>query len=329
MTGTNLLSNCWRLTSSKEDILTEFLAATLREDQMFASRFTSLLLSTSIQDPPDTIETQVDYPSGCPDMRLRLADGRTILVENKIDADETLRWSGEDEIPEPQLERYLTEPVDGVAYIRADWKPPKQEVIAHPLYLSPKDRPHFLWRDLYPLLNDRESILSTWLRDAFEVFGYVPPVPGVGDLQDPDPEARNAARLNFAKHWDRVRARADRLGWKSEIASKAQLYLTATDPCSVEAAFVSPIRPDRFLIRITPVHSGSDLRSRLMAAYAGMDIDPEIIEKTIRRSTGPVKVIDVISTLPRVLAGEEQPESIAERLELALGPVLELDDLNC
>ena len=119
MTGSNLLLSCWGLTSRKEDLLTEFFAATLRADAVFASRFTSLLLATDIQDPPGSIETQVDYPSGCPDMRLQLIDGQTILVENKLDAAETLRWSGEDEEPEPQLERYLT--VFVASSIRTPW----------------------------------------------------------------------------------------------------------------------------------------------------------------------------------------------------------------
>jgi len=119
VTGSNLLLSCWGLTSRKEDLLTEFFAATLRADAVFASRFTSLLLATDIQDPPGSIETQVDYPSGCPDMRLQLIDGQTILVENKLDAAETLRWSGEDEEPEPQLERYLT--VFVASSIRTPW----------------------------------------------------------------------------------------------------------------------------------------------------------------------------------------------------------------
>ena len=242
MTGTNLLLNCWRLTNRKEDLLTEFLAATLRADKVFSSRFASLLLATGIQDPPGSIETQVDYPSGCPDMRLTLADGRTILVENKLDAAETLRWSDEAEEPEPQLERYLTESVNGVAYIRADWKPPKAEVLAHPHYLSPQDRPHYLWRDLHPLLAGCDNLLSVWLREAFEIFGFTPPLPGVGDLQDPDRAARLVARENFAKHWDRLRARVGRMGWKSEIGDKAQLYLTAINSLAIEAVFVSPIR---------------------------------------------------------------------------------------
>jgi len=215
--------------------------------------------------------------------------------------------------------------VDGVAYIRADWKPPKAEVLSHPHYLSPQDRPHYLWRDFYPLLIGCEDILSVWLREAFEVFGFTPPLSGVGDLQDPDHEARLAARVSFAKHWDGLRVRAVRLGWKSEIASKAQLYLTATRPLAIEWVFVSPIRSDRFLIRITPGPEGSGLLSRLMTAYSGVDFDPEITEKTIKRSDGPVDVVEVLSTLPSVLGGEEQPESIAERLEAALIPVLELD----
>ena len=196
MTGSNLLLSCWGLTSRKEDLLTEFLAAALRADAVFASRFTSLLLATDIQDPPGSSETQVDSPSGCPDMRLQLTDGQTILVENKLDAAETLRWSSEDDEPEPQLERYLTETVNGVAYIRADWKPPKAEVLVHPHYLSPQDRPHSLWRDPYPLLISCENTLSVWLREAFEVFGFTPPLPGVGDLQSPG----RAARLDIAAH---------------------------------------------------------------------------------------------------------------------------------
>lgn len=324
MPGTNLLLNCWRLTSQKEDLLTEFFAATLRADTTFARRFTSLLLATDIEEPPRSIETQVSYASGSPDMRFLLADGRVILVENKLDAAETMRGSGEAEVPEPQLERYLTESVDGVAYIRADWKPPKAEVLAHPHYLSPQGRPHFLWRDFHPLLLSSGNTLSVWLREVFESFGFTPPLPGVGDLQDPDDKARLLARQNFAKNWDRLRARAEGLGWRSEIASKSELYLTARDPDLIEEVFVSPNRPDRFLIRLTPAGEQSDLDSHVQLAYAGSDFDPEIQVKFIRRARGTVPVVEVLSTLPAVLNGEEHPDSIARRLEAAVAPILDL-----
>ncbi|MFZ0324259.1 MAG: hypothetical protein WAN48_09035, partial [Actinomycetes bacterium] len=81
------------------------------------------------------------------DMVVHLAGGKAIAFEHKIDAPETP--GPESEKPD-QLKRYLAlEGIDGVAYVRASWKPPGKEVMEDPKYVRPPDRQHFVWHDLY------------------------------------------------------------------------------------------------------------------------------------------------------------------------------------
>lgn len=77
MKPSNLFLNTRSLTSSKEDHLTEFLAAMITMDISFNDKFSDLLLGEYAQrngwDKPkiSVVETQVNYPGTncCPDMR--------------------------------------------------------------------------------------------------------------------------------------------------------------------------------------------------------------------------------------------------------------------
>ena len=97
MRTSNLFLNTRKLTSSKEDHLTEFLAALITMSEPFNVEFSQLLLGeyatqNGWEDPIiASVETQVSYPGTncCPDMRFTLGDGHVILCENKIEAPET------------------------------------------------------------------------------------------------------------------------------------------------------------------------------------------------------------------------------------------------
>jgi hypothetical protein len=140
----NLFLNTRSLTSSKEDHLTEFLAALITMSEPFNLEFSSLLLGeyaarNGWADPVITsVETQVSYSGTncCPDMRFTLEDGHIILCENKIEAPET---QGSSVDPRGQLRRYLDLPSDGVVYIRATPSHGLEpEVIGHPRFITSK-----------------------------------------------------------------------------------------------------------------------------------------------------------------------------------------------
>ena len=120
----NLFLATRRLTRSKEDHLTEFLAGLISTNKKFNQDFSQLILGefakkNGWQEPLiSTVETQISYPgTTCrPDMLFVLEDGHIILCENKIDAPETM---GQSQDPRGQLKRYLDLPTDGLAYIRS------------------------------------------------------------------------------------------------------------------------------------------------------------------------------------------------------------------
>ena len=56
------------------------------------------------------------------------------------------------------------------------------DILENPLYLKPKDAPHFLWRDIYKAVCAGKHVLSIWLRCAFEELGFTPPVEKIGKL---------------------------------------------------------------------------------------------------------------------------------------------------
>jgi hypothetical protein len=138
----NLFLATRRLTRSKEDHLTEFIAALLVLNKKFNLDFSQLVLSEYAAqqgwDKPKIkgVETQVSYPgTTCrPDMRFLLEDGHVILCENKIEAPETMGSSMDGR---GQLKRYLDLPADGLVYIRSS---PDQkishEVLSHPRFIS-------------------------------------------------------------------------------------------------------------------------------------------------------------------------------------------------
>ena len=235
---------------SVEDHLTEFIAAALAMNSHFRKGFAEKLLANHSFSPIATIETQACFPlHGCiPDMLLTLEDGRVILCENKIEAIETL---GKDE-SKGQLEKYLKLPVDGVAYIRGSWKPPDAKVLEHPKYIKPATREHFLWRDFYDLLM-QDDVFLQWLRQGFENMGYTPPLPPIGDLNDPDENKRFANQKEFAKLWSLTRTNLRELGWRSETGSTIELYLeNNSSKWSHQYVFICPSPAERFIIRITP-----------------------------------------------------------------------------
>lgn len=323
MTAHNLFLGTRSLTCSKEDHLTEFLAALITMDASFNIEFSQVLLGEYAAQNGwgkpviASVETQVSYlgTTCCPDMRFTLEDGHVILCENKIEAPETQGPSAD---PRGQLRRYLDLPVDGVAYIRATPSHKlEREVIEHPRFIS-HDLHHFLWRDFYPLLVESTNPLVAAVCKGFEVMGFVPPLPAIGTLSDFNAAEDEENRTAFKQLWQPAAEYGQQRGWKIETNKNAELYYSPDESSPAYQVFTSPSKAERFLIRIT-------LRE---------GVDPDKIIKTLRRVSTDIpfeltsykrnsqqggkkisqNVIDVTSSLRNVIGDTEDKERIKQLL---------------
>lgn len=315
----NLFWSTRRLTESREDHLTEFFAAALAHVPPFRESYTERLISAFARrlgwPPPviERVETQAEFPGCLPDMLLHLRGGRVVACEHKLEALETL---GADD-DRGQLERYLDLPVDGVAYVRRAWMAPSAKVLSHPKYIRPPEREHFLWSDFFPLLGPGQHLLVDWLREGFELLGYTPPNPNVGELTlRPSAETRRSME-DFAKLWGRVKTSAVRLGWTVQGGSTIQLYLVRHSSSSVAQIFVSPESQGEFLVRFTPLDPGrlEEVRSAVAPTAAALPHEPRVKIAKGSWQGAKVNVVDVRATRHAVLGLDE---TTVEELELRL-----------
>ncbi len=323
MRSNNLFINTRSLTSSKEDHLTEFIAALITMDEPFRLAFSSLLLGQYAAQkewsPPviSHVETQINYPGTncCPDMRFTLEDGHIVLCENKIEALETQGSSAD---PRGQLLRYLDLPTDGVAYIRAT--PSNnlhKDVIDHPGFITHEGR-HFLWRDIYPLLSGKSNPLVAAVCKGFEVMGFVPPHPSVGSLSDFNSKVNEQNRAEFKELWSYAAEYGLQRGWKVEANKNAELYYTPDAACPAYQVFVSPSKAERFLIRISLRDDVDPLsyKKKMDAATTDVPFETSCYERY--SYTNKIKVnrnvIDITSSLTNVIGTTDNKALIQQSL---------------
>jgi hypothetical protein len=318
------------LTEAREDHLTEFFAAALAHVPSFRQAYADLVLGDFAAragwSPPviELVETQPEYPgTGCrPDMILRLANGKVVACEHKLEALETL--GAEDD--RGQLERYLELPIDALVYVRRAWLPPDPAVTSSPKYVRPANREHFLWSDFFALLGPDQHVLVDWLREGFEWLGFTPPNPNVGELTLlPNSETR-AAMVDFAKLWDPVKTAVARLGWTVQTGSLIQLYLVRHPTSPAAQVFISPESRGEFLIRFTPVEEAcvQELFALTTSAAAKLAQRTTVKIATGNWKSNRVKVVDVRATLNAVLGGDETTvEQLQARLLRFVEPLVE------
>jgi len=317
----NLFWSTRKFTDAREDHLTEFFAAALDVSPSLRESYFNLVLASYARinewgcPQIEGVQTQVSFEGStcCPDMILQLSNGKTIACEHKLDALETL---GPEQDQKAQLERYLDLPIAGLVYVRTSWKPPSDKVVAHPKYIHPAEREHFLWRDFYPILRHGQHVVIDWLREGFELLGFTPPHPSVGEMSGPDDEMNRRNRQNFAKLWGRTRSRAHGLGWKVASGSIVELYLTDNHSSLASWVFISPIQFERFLFRVTPREGTmSQLTGALHTALSTLGVRAEVSEREVRRKEGKKSVIDVTTSLREILGDIPlDPEAIEGRL---------------
>lgn len=319
----NLFLNTRSLTSSKEDHLTEFLAALITMNEPFRLGFSALLLDEYAsrkgwQSPRiKQVETQISYPGTncCPDMRFTLEDGHILLCENKIEALET---KGSSIDPRGQLLRYLDLPTDGVAYIRAT---PScdldKEVAGHGRFVT-RNGHHFLWRDIYPLLLSIDDPLVAAVRRGFEVMGFLPPLPAVGTLSDFNAEIDKQNRAAFKELWQLAADYGRQRGWKADLNVNGELYFTPETSYPARQIFVSPSQAERFLVRFTLRKgvSPEKIRDRLAAVVTGVPFEITTYSRVYVVEKVPVKndVVDITSSLANIIAATEDREEIKRLL---------------
>lgn len=304
-----LFRNTQKLTNEKEDHLTEFFAASLNASDSLKVAFVQLVFGEHVKKHLIKVETQSSYPNCRPDMKLIFDDGSVILCENKLEALETTG----NELTEfkLQLERYLQLPVDGVMYIRSRLKSPSQKVLGHAKYIKPIDKPHFLWRDFYAILEVDNNSLVKELKLGFEVMGFIPPNPVIGDLSR---EAPKSHRENFSHFWLETEVEAMNLGWKVSVGDIVERYFSHPTAKFASDIYINPIHPERFLVRLTP---RTDMHERLFEEVKLLNshVAPAVKKHTIKRANGVVTVIDIETTINAVL-----PNSLnkVEEIESAL-----------
>jgi len=330
----NLFLSTRRSTTSEENHLTEFIAAALEVDDDLRRAYASVVLQDYAERQGwGVVEiaecgTQKNFrdTSCCPDLVLNLRDGHVIICEHKIDAPETLALnetdSGSDE-PIRQLKRYLRLSVDGVAYFRSSWRPPAAEILAHPKYVKPANREHFLWSDLYEPLQQGTSDVARWLREGFEHLGYTPPHPAIGNLDDPDEVLRRSNRQNLAKLWNLTRSSLREAGWKVDAGATCELYLRSNSQSAAELIWVAP-RREMLWVRITPRDPSTldEIHERVSAAAAALKPQVEVSTAAIRRGDGHRGVVDAAIPLRTLLKEMETSLEIEQRLRSYIVPLV-------
>lgn len=303
----NLFWSTRALTDAREDHLTEFFAAALDVCPVFRAAYYSLVIAPFAKANGWSatgiarVETQVSFAGTtcCPDVLFHLTDGKIIACEHKLEAPET---PGPERDQRPQLERYLDLRIDGLVYARNGYKPPSQQIINHAKYIRPVDREHFIWRDFYPLLSVEQHVLLAWIREGFDLLGFTPPHPSIGEMSGPDDATKRANRENFAKLWGRTRSFATSLGWKVGAGYIVELYLSENPSSIASWVFISPAKCDRFLFRVTPKEETLDTaKTALETAIPSLRARTELVVCQVPREKGKVTVIDITSSLHELL----------------------------
>ena len=315
----DIFVKAFKLTESKEDLFTECLAGTLREDSRLAREFLVTLCGNqvdgvSLQNTAISIATQQVRGNCCVDMVFSLDRGKTIGVENKLESPE-----GKD-----QLARYLALGFSRLAFITGFYTKVGSEVSRNERYVRPsKEREHFLWSDFYQLLDEHTeaapaAVLTRALRELFAYLGFDPPKPEIGDLLDSDPERSRENRLNFTKLWEPARAGLRERRWtKITPGSIAELYVSKGTAKRVQKAWLDPTwTRGNLRIRLTPNRgvAAEGIERLLAAAELPQRNAVRISRRDVKDRKTPETVVEVAISLKRLLGGEKDHERMARTL---------------
>lgn len=327
------------LVGRKEDHLTAMFALALELDEQFRDAAAVLLLGNlptlgGTRNRVSRIDVQRSFETGdCPDMALTLDDGRLVLIENKLEAPETIKAltdpGGDPNVPDSapgqiktaQLERYLALPgIAGLAFIRSTYKTLPQAVSDHKLYLRPASgAAHFLWRDFYPSLVLSTHPMTAWLREAFDANDFVPPTPEIGDLSDA------SRRRNMQKLLEPTAALAREMGWSVGRGSVCELWMSRDDGGFVDSVWVNPMT-ERLLVRLRP-------RAETLIAHVVEAADRAVSELSeglmvtvgisgVAQKSGVREVVDISAPMRSVVGSASDTQALETRFVRFVEPVL-------
>lgn len=319
MTGINLYGVTRKLTDSQEDLLTCFWAVALESDAEFRRAVADRLLGPFAREKGWTtpVIEEVDlWPSfdgsGCiPDLGLRLATGHLVVCEHKLYGTMTAgRPSGADE-PRDQLERYLALDVDGVAFIRADWRRVPPETLSHPKYVKPQQGSHYVWRDFYPDLLRGSHPTCRWLREEFEREGNTPPDPRIGDLWPDDTEEVIANQSNFGKLWGPTRAWLERHGWDVSTGRRCEIYAYPAHDSGVTRLHCSPLARSGTMLRVrleVPSELVAPVERELAGIAETLDQPSQVLNRGLAAGAAAVDVLVPLGCFFEALQTVEEME---------------------
>jgi hypothetical protein len=115
------------------------------------------------------------------------------------------------------------------------------------------------------------------------------------------------------------------MGWTVTRGSIAELYLRHNPDALAQEVFISPVQPERFLVRITPVagEAGRVLKS-VRAEVHGLHVDSVNVNQCfVERTGGAVEVIEATTTHHSLFgANALSTREIETRLERFVVPLL-------
>lgn len=198
-----LLARLIKLTTRKEDFITECFAAVLQADRRAANEYWRLVSRTLPAITQNAtlreIHTQCRLGEGNSRCDMVLVGGRDrIAVEHKLTAPQG----------KGQLAKYLSLPrkeVTRVMLVSADYQTVTSEVLRERRYVKPPSgQSHFLWADFYPLLQKSQArgvAVASATRGLFDRLGLQPAHPLIGELRTRDVERRMRLDAQLYAAW--------------------------------------------------------------------------------------------------------------------------------
>ncbi|MGB7436935.1 MAG: hypothetical protein WBR26_07730 [Candidatus Acidiferrum sp.] len=317
-----------------EDFFTECFAFALWEDAQLVQSFLGHLCGEDLDGIPIrgvsvSIETQKMFHSSCleesfrlkheelakdscVDMVFGLNRDKFIGVENKLGAAEG----------KGQLLRYLALPLTRVAFITEDHLTIADEVHDHPRYIHPVGRRHFLWSDFFQVVEasvhkPSATVLNRALLRLFKSYGFEPPIPEIGDLNDPDEATRTRNKENFQKLWELTSSQLEKRGWKKiQHDNIACLWCDDGPAARIESFYVNSLLPGSLLIRLTPRDPNElgEIEAQLQKADSPLNRFSIIIQKRQmlrvkhpdgKRTVGLSTVLEVSTAMKKPFEGAE------------------------
>ncbi len=252
-----LLSRLITLTARKEDFVTECFAAVLQADSRAAQEYWRVVAATlpaAIRARTlARIDTQCRLGNGSSRCDLVLYAGRErVVVEHKLEA---AQGPG-------QLQKYLRLPrseMTRVALVAADYQTVPRGVLAARRYLKPPTgQDHFLWADLYPLVQrsaSRGYEVASATKGLFDRLGLQPAHPFIGELCTTDTARRLRFDARLRAAWEPL-LRSLRRTWKSVGSSvrkdrQSEIYITYGPSSTLQRVWLDPFNnPGSLRIRL-------------------------------------------------------------------------------